>query len=189
MISIWNIRLLSKEFFLKIHLISLIEKKVLANFLNGAISINSIFFSKIFQEKVMVIIFCFIVIYQLIINIRPTRHAKKNFKTYFCLLGSFNSIKRKLNKMWYHKVVPNSPSVQQGVARRIKISNPTATVEITDMNWGSQHSQRKWMRVNIKVTCFACNKSINRGIFTAISENILLTMICSFCWLTLSIGI
>ena len=52
-------------------------------------------------------------------------------KTYIL---SFNSIKRKLNEIWYHKVVPNSPSVQQGVARRIKISKQTATIEITDMN-------------------------------------------------------
>ena len=60
-------------------MISLIEKNVLANFLNGPVSKNSIFFSKIFPEKVMVINYCFIVIYQLNINMRPTRHENINF--------------------------------------------------------------------------------------------------------------
>ena len=59
-------------------MISSIEKNVLAIFLNGPIS-KKYFFSKIFQEKVMVIIFCFIVIYQLNINMRPTRHKNIDF--------------------------------------------------------------------------------------------------------------
>ena len=59
----------------------MIEKNVLANFLNGPISKNSIFFSKIFPEKVMVINFCFIVIYQLNISMTPTRLEKINFSS------------------------------------------------------------------------------------------------------------
>ena len=59
----------------------MIEKNVLADFLNGGISKNSIFFSKIFPEKVMVINFCFIVIYQLNINMRPTIHENIHFSS------------------------------------------------------------------------------------------------------------
>ena len=59
----------------------MIEKNVLANFLNGSISENSIFFSKIFPEKVMVINFCFIVIYQLNINMKPTSHENIYFSS------------------------------------------------------------------------------------------------------------
>ena len=74
-------------------LISLIEKNVLANFLNGPISKNSFLISKIFPEKAMVIHFCLIVIYQLNINMRPTRHENiyfsslcKKFKNPFFLI-------------------------------------------------------------------------------------------------------
>ena len=49
------------------------RKNVLAKFLNGPISKKSIFFSKILQEKVMVINFFSTVIYQLNINMTPTR--------------------------------------------------------------------------------------------------------------------
>ena len=60
-------------------LISLIEKNVLVNFLNGPISKKTFFFSKIFQEKAMVIFFCFIVIYQLDIDMRSTGHENIDF--------------------------------------------------------------------------------------------------------------
>ena len=74
------------------------KKKVLDIFLNGPISGNSIFFSKIFQEKVMVINFCFIVNYQLNIDMRSTRHenieisflCKKNRNNFFLILFSCN---------------------------------------------------------------------------------------------------
>ena len=53
------------------------KKKVFAIFLNGFISKKKS--SKIFQEKVIVIIFCFIVIYQLNIDMRSTRHENIDF--------------------------------------------------------------------------------------------------------------
>ena len=59
------------------------RKNVLTIFLNGPISKNSIFYPKIFQEKVMVVIFCLIVIYQLNINVRPTTHENVNSSS-FC---------------------------------------------------------------------------------------------------------
>ena len=62
-------------------MISLLEKNVLAIFLKDPISKNSIFYSKIFQEKAMVINFCFIVIYQSNINMRPTRHENIDFSS------------------------------------------------------------------------------------------------------------
>ena len=89
----------------------MLEKNVLAIFLKDPISKNSIFYSKIFQEKVMVINFCFIVIYQLNINMRPTRHEnidfsslckkmKKNF-----LFNSYLSIEHwyEINKTWNYR--------------------------------------------------------------------------------------
>ena len=55
------------------------RKNVLAIFLNGPISKNSIFFSKILREKVMLIHFCFIVIHQLNIDMRPTSYENIEF--------------------------------------------------------------------------------------------------------------
>ena len=59
----------------------MLEKNVLAIFLKDPISKNSIFYSKIFQEKVMVINFCFIVIYQLNIDMRSTRDENTDFSS------------------------------------------------------------------------------------------------------------
>merc|ERR1711951_212666 len=64
-------------------LISLIEKNVLAIFLNGPISKISIFFSKIFNNKVMVIMFILIAIHQLYLVMIPIECDKIHF-TFFC---------------------------------------------------------------------------------------------------------
>ena len=61
----------------------MIEKNVLAIFLNGPISKNSILISKIFNNKVMVIIFIFIGIHQLYLNMRPIECDKIHF-TFLC---------------------------------------------------------------------------------------------------------
>merc|ERR1711867_276565 len=68
---------------IKILLISLIEKNVLAIFLNGPISKISIFFSKIFNNKGMVIIFIPIGIHQLYLVMIPIECDKIHF-TLFC---------------------------------------------------------------------------------------------------------
>ena len=64
-------------------MISLIEKNVLAIFLNGPISKNSFLISKIFNNKVMVIIFILIGIYHLYLNMSPIIHNKIHF-LFFC---------------------------------------------------------------------------------------------------------
>ena len=64
-------------------MISLIEKNVLANFLNGPISKNSFLISKIFNNKVMVIIFILIGIYHLYLNMSLIKHNKIHFP-FFC---------------------------------------------------------------------------------------------------------
>ena len=60
LISIWNIRLLYKKNCVKTPIDIFDRKNVLANFLNGPISKNSFLISKIFYNKVMVIIFILI---------------------------------------------------------------------------------------------------------------------------------
>ena len=49
------------------------KNKFLSIFLNSTTPKNSILISKIFKKKIMVVYFCFIVIYQLNINMTPTR--------------------------------------------------------------------------------------------------------------------
>ena len=79
LITIWNIMLLYQENMCKIILTSLIEKNVLANFLNGPISKKSFLISKIFNNKVMVIIFILIGIYHLYLNMSLIKHNKIHF--------------------------------------------------------------------------------------------------------------
>ena len=64
-------------------MICLIEKNVLAIFLNGPISKNSFLISKIFNNKVMVIIFILIGIYHLYLNMSLIKHNKIH-NPFFC---------------------------------------------------------------------------------------------------------
>ena len=59
------------------------RKNVLANFLNGPISKNSFLISKIFNNKVMVIIFILIGIYHLYLNMSLIKHNKIH-NPFFC---------------------------------------------------------------------------------------------------------